>query len=131
MQSKGLTLIELLISAGILAFAICGLIFQVNNGILLNKINRDFTVALSHAQYVLEGMKNTPRLQLQTDIINGVWNWNTILDFNSNGLTRIRHTAGDENIVTNFVAGNPLGVIVRVSWNDPRPRQIQLRTLFN
>ena len=128
MRTKGVSLVELLITAGILVFVLCGLLVLFNNCIFLNKTNRNLTVAMSHAQYVMESVKNTPSDQITTNIDAGVWDWNTDPQFTSNNLIRLTNEA----IITNYVpASNPLEVWVDVTWDDPRPMSTGLRTLFN
>ena len=129
MQTKGFTLIELFVAVGILVFVLCGLLVLFNNCVFLNRTNRNLTIAMSHAQYVMEDIKNTPSDQIAANIDAGVWNWNTDLQFTNNNLIRLTNEA----IITTYVlASNPLQVSVVVTWDDPRPGlQTDLRSLFN
>lgn len=55
----GFTLIELMIGAGILAFALCGIISGLVSFMLLAQMARDKTVAVNDAQRVMEQIWDT------------------------------------------------------------------------
>ena len=124
---KGLTLTELILAMAILAFALCGLLNLYVNCILLNETNRNLTLALCHAQYIMEEIRNSDFSGLEYDIINGRWDWNKD-DILFNNLAFLRDESIDTNI---FQSGIPLGVSVQVNWRDRsgRNRHRQLQTL--
>ena len=63
---SGFTLMELRVAAGILAFAIVGLLSTFIYGSVLGVTNRGLVIAASDAQYVLERLKDQPYADLAT-----------------------------------------------------------------
>ncbi len=127
-NGAGFTLPELLLAVVILAFALTGLLQLFSNCTLLNAANRNLVIATSHAQYIMEGIRHTPVFtDIQTDINNHVWDWNTVA-ITARGLTALN----GETIDTEAPGGgNPLQVVVTVSWNDRgQTRNIALQTLI-
>ena len=125
---EGLTLTELLLAVAILAFVLCGLLVLFVNCMFLNEASRNLTVAITHAQYVMEDIKNTYFSEIKTMIDNGYWDWDST-DFASRGLIALNN----ELIDTNRGSGSDLfEVIVNVQWEDGRQRQryTELRTLI-
>jgi type II secretory pathway pseudopilin PulG len=59
LKRKGLTLIEVLLAAGILAFCLSGLLLSYVNLFILMDLARDFTYANNALQAQMEGIKNT------------------------------------------------------------------------
>lgn len=113
MSKKGFTLAELLLAATVLSFAIVGLASLFINVGLLNDANRNLSITTSHSQFVMEGIKNANFSSLNTDISNGVWNYNTAA-INAAGLTALN----SETITTVASGTNPLDVTVTVRWKD-------------
>ncbi|MBN2830874.1 MAG: type II secretion system protein [Candidatus Omnitrophica bacterium] len=58
LKKKGFTLPELLLAVAILAFAISGMLYLFVNCSFLNNSNRNLSIATSHGQFVMEGIKN-------------------------------------------------------------------------
>ena len=56
---KGFTLIELLLAAVFLVFTISAILMLFANCIFLNATNRAITIATSHAQGVMEEIRDT------------------------------------------------------------------------
>jgi len=67
---KGFTLIELLLALLIVAFAVTALLSLFISSIFLNMANRGLTIAMSHAQYVLEHTKNKNFFYIKNEIWN-------------------------------------------------------------
>jgi hypothetical protein len=130
MHSKAVTLTELLLAAAILAFVICGLILLFVNCSFLNEANRNLTVAMSHAQYIMEEIRNTTFGQIEQNIDNDNWD----LDEDAISSAPYSLSALNNEFVDTGVtqSGDPLGVSVSVSWNDrrQRPRSVVLNTLL-
>ncbi len=113
LSSKGFTLAELLLATAILSFAIVGLASLFINVGLLNDANRNLSIATSHTQFVMEGIKNANFSSLNTDITNGIWSYSTAA-INAAGLAALNSEA-----ITTVASGtNPLDVTVTVSWKD-------------
>lgn len=128
MKSKGFTLVEVILAAAILAFALTGLLALFISCMLLNESSRNRATAIAQAQFVLEEIKNTNFDLIETDINAGNWNWNQAEIGNKN-LPVLK----SEAIVTTVSAsGDPLGVLVTVSWQDRLGvgRNITLNSLF-
>ena len=68
--NKGFTLIEVLFSAGILAFVLCGLLLVYVNLFLLNDASRKTTLAVNAGQAKLEELKNSTFDSLASGIFN-------------------------------------------------------------
>ena len=126
--SKGLTLSELLLAVAILVFVLCGLLVLFINCLFLNEANRNLSLSISHAQYVMEEIKNTYFSEIKANIDNGDWDLASA-DITANGLTALTNEAIDTSHGLN---DNPLEVVVNVQWEDrlQRPRQAELRTLI-
>src|SRR3989338_6633303 len=76
---SGFTLSELLLAAAILVFVLAGLLAIFANCLILNEANRNLTVARSHAQYIIDEIKDAAELdlaQLESRINNGDWDLN-------------------------------------------------------
>ena len=127
-NQKGLTLTELLFATTILVFALCGLLEFYVNCLFLNDSTRNLTLAMSHAQYILEEIKDSDFISLEPAIIGGIWDWDET-DISSKNLALLNNESIDTNV---FQSGNPLGVVVSINWNDRngRIRQRQLQTLI-
>lgn len=69
LSNRGFTLSELMIAAGILAFVFASLLLVFINCILLNELNRNFTLAYTAVQDKMEEIKNTDFDNLDT--LNG------------------------------------------------------------
>ena len=126
--SKGLTLTELLLAVGILVFVLCGMIVLFVNCSFLNESNRNLTLSLSHAQYVMEDIKNTYFSEIKGMIDDGDWDWDAT-EIAGEGLTALTNESVD---TSHGLADNPLEVIVSVQWENrlQRQGQIELRTLI-
>ncbi|MFC1658580.1 hypothetical protein ACFL1D_04245 [Candidatus Omnitrophota bacterium] len=127
-NSSGLTLAELLLAAAIMAFAVCGLIALFVNCSFLNETNRNSTLGKMHAQYVLEEIRNANFTGVESAITSGNWDW-AEADILARSLVPLLNESIDTGV---FQSGNPLGVSVRVDWQDRRgrARQTQLQTLI-
>ncbi len=124
---KGFSLSELLLASAILVFALAGLLALFIHCLFLNADNRNLSLATGHAQYVLEEIKNTNFLDIQTDINNGNWDWDST-EIESEGLDAL----SAESIDTQVSGTDPLDIAVTVNWTDRsgRMRTLTLETLF-
>jgi prepilin-type N-terminal cleavage/methylation domain-containing protein len=135
---KGVTLVELLLAAAILSLASAVLFLLFGNCILLNEFNRNRSIALSHAQYVLEEIKNSNFTTLEADINDGDWDWNTnqlenIFDPGDNiEIIPLRSEVIDTNVNDIGVAAPLLDVVATVTWQSRggENRVITLETLI-
>jgi len=127
--AKALTLAEIVITAGILALVCSMLFLSFVNCIILNESSRNLTRASSHAQYVIEDIKNADVSSLQSNINNGSWDWG-VADISSRGLEAL----DAESIDTNEIGTDPdlLDVVVNINWQDRggRVRNITIETLI-
>ncbi len=125
--SKGFSLAELLLAFAILVFVLAGLLLLFMNCLILNEANRNLTIATSHAQYVLEEIKNTDFADVKTQVDGGSWDWNAA-EIGAEGLTALTN----ESIDTSASGTDPLDIRVSVSWQDrnSKNRNIELRSLF-
>jgi type II secretory pathway pseudopilin PulG len=128
---KGFTLSELLLAATILSFAFGTLIVSFVACFLLNETNRNLSIAVTHAQYVMEEIRDTASTvagfgNLTTQINSGNWDWNSTT-VSSRGLS----TLSNETIDSNVTGTDLLDVTVTVNWqNRGRNRNTVLETLI-
>lgn len=126
-MKKCFTLSELFIAAAILITALCGIMLCFTACIFLNQASRNLSRASSHAQYVMEDIKNTDFSSIMTKCTSGDWQWN-IATIESNGLSAL-----DSEAITTTVTGTDLlDVNVIVTWQDrgSRWRATSLETLI-
>jgi hypothetical protein len=126
--STALTLSELLLAVAILAFVLCGMLVLFVNLLFLNEANRNLTLSVSHAQYAMEGIKNTHFSEIKSRIDSGDWDWDAA-DITAQGLAALINESID---TSRGLDDNPVEVTVSVQWQDrrQRQRQIELRTLI-
>ncbi len=99
--ASGFTLMELMIAAGILAFAIVGLMGTYISGSLMGVANRGLVIAATDAQYVLEKLKDTT--------------YADIASYTDTNFTNL----DNESIAVNVTAGtNEKDVAVNVAWTE-------------
>jgi prepilin-type N-terminal cleavage/methylation domain-containing protein len=117
----GFTLSELLISAAILAFVFSSLIMLFINSSFLIEASRSKTIAVDHAQFALEEVKNTPF----GGIAAATWNSAAI---SSKGLIPLQN----ESIGITVTGTEPKDVRVTVTWRDRRMsnKSLSLETLI-
>jgi len=125
---KAFTLPELLLMAAILGYAVSVVLLTFINSAALNEASRNLTAATTHAEFVMENIKNTTFPSIATNISNGTWTWDTAA-VTSHGLTALN----TESISTISTGTNPLDITVTVAWNDTRGRSRSkiLRTLIS
>ena len=128
MSLTGFTLAEVILAAAILVFALAGLLFLFISCMLLNESSRNRSIAITHAQFVLEEIKNTNFDVIETNINAGNWNWDEAEIENEN-LPVLKSEAIETTV---SASGDPAGVLVTVSWQDRLGayRNITLNSLF-
>ena len=132
----GFSLVEVIVSAGILALVLSATLLLFINAIILNQTSRDITIATSHAQYVLENIRNSAFANVPGQINGSAWDWNleTVQSKMASSLknesiaTRCLDSGGVE--ISCSSASGPLRVKVTVSWTDVpgRTRSIAVNT---
>jgi len=138
-KNKGFTLAELLLATSILAISLTAILLVYINCVLLNDSNRNLTIALTHAQFALEEIKNTSFSNI--DNYNGfTWLDNgsdpgfiyDTLNARSTGLTALNNEQIDFTVTNEGGDANFLNVTAAVSWEDRngRDRSTSLQTLI-
>lgn len=131
---KAITLVEVLIAVGILGLTLSGVLLVFVRCSLINQDSRNLTVAASHAQFVVEDIRNADFDDLPADIASGVWNWDGA-GIEAKGLTPL----SSEIINTECIEctdppeeDDLLHIRVIVSWQnlDQRDRDFILETLI-
>ncbi len=112
-NTRGFTLPEMLLTALILSYSLSMVLAAFTNSVALNQSSRSLATAVTHAQYVLEEIRNTSFNNIAPAIANGSWTWNTAT-VTARGLTALNNEA----ITTTSSGANPLDVSVTVSWNE-------------
>lgn len=113
-SNKGVTLTELMSSIVIISMTVFSLIGVLVNMNVLNELNRERTLAVVHAQHIMEEIKDSHFTGLEMIINNGGFNLSTgqlsTAPYNFLPLP-------NESIITSIVSsGNPLRIEVRVNW---------------
>ena len=121
----GFTLAEVVVSVGLMGFILTALLAFFINSVTLNESSRNLTVAVSHAQFVMEDIKASSFGNLTFNISSGVWNW----DVSKVAAKRLAPLK-NENIITTMSGQTLLTVTVSVSWQEAagRLRSISLST---
>ena len=116
-SSNGFTLSELLVAAGIMAYALSVILTTFVSNYALNETSRNLTIAASHMNYVLEDIRNTTFSSVATNITNGDWNWDTS-EIASEGLSPLNN----ESITVASSGSTLLTITVTASWRDLQQR---------
>jgi len=112
---SGVTLMELMVVAGILAVAITGLLAAFINASLLSRANRNKITAVNDAQYVLEKFRNMA--------------YANITSYTDSNFTNLNN---ESIIVTVTQLVKKKEAVANVTWTDERqrPRSFALTTQF-
>ncbi|MBP7087727.1 MAG: hypothetical protein KBB01_00365 [Candidatus Omnitrophica bacterium] len=133
---KTLTLAEILIATIFLVVVLIGILMGYAECIILNESNRNLTIASTHAQYVMETLKNEYFLISIKNKINN-WDPNTLIGNELAGLDNESISICCYDSATSSCFGtcpsqDIMRVLVKVNWKDRgvRDREINLETLF-
>ena len=107
------TLLEIVLAAGILGIVLSAMLAFFVNSLALNESSRTLTVAVSHAQYIMEDIRNAAFSTLPGHIDGGIWNWDAE-KISAAGLEPLPA----EQITTTRVGTELLTVTVTVLWGD-------------
>lgn len=116
-RTQGFSLPELLLVAAILSYSLSVILTTFSGSVALNEASRNMATANSHAEYMLETIRNTTFANIAANIGNGTWNWDTAT-ITANGLIALK----SESIAVTSAGTNPLDVTVTVSWSDLNAR---------
>ncbi len=127
-KESGFTMPEMLLTAAILGYALSAVLAAYIGNMALNEASRNLSSAVSHAEFVLEDIRNTSFSSVAGNITSGNWNWNTST-VTTKGLTALN----SEAIATTSSGTNPLDITVTVTWNDAhgRSRSRALKTTIS
>ena len=137
-RHKGITLVELLLAAAMLSL-VCSMLFLLFvNCILLNEFNRNRTIAATHAQYILEDIKDSDFIGLEAAINAGNWDLNTAAieaqfdPGDASDFIPLENEAIDTAVTDIGVAASLLDITVTVTWDSRggEARTISLETLI-
>jgi hypothetical protein len=140
---KSFSLIELMLATAFLTFVFGTLIVSFVACFLLNEANRNLSIATTHAQYILEEIKDAASAVTGFNnlIANGTsqWNWSyTGTDFSSRSLSVLSNEtttvtlcdAGSTGCIAPTSSTELLDITVTVNWHDrARARTMSLETL--
>jgi Tfp pilus assembly protein PilE len=125
-KKDGFTLLELMISAAIMAGAILAILALFVNYLVLIETSKNTTVAINDAQAVLEAIRNTEPFLVS----NVTGNYPTGVDLAPNfGFNKLQNEA----IYVSYgsLAADPLQITVTVNWQEKaRNRSENLTTLM-
>lgn len=119
---------EMLLTAAILGYALSVILAGYANNVALDEASRNLSSAVSHAEFVLEDIRNTSFGSVAGNITGGNWDWNTST-VTAKGLTALN----SESITAISSGTNPLDITVTVTWNDlhGRSRSRVLKTTIS
>jgi hypothetical protein len=106
---------EFLVAAGILAFVLCGLLLLFVNCVLINELNRNFTLCYNAIQAKMEEIKNTGFDNLFTSY--------------AGSCPAGAFCNGDTFNIEGFPAGNSQGVI-RITGENSTLKRIRITACF-
>ena len=119
---KGLSLVELVVSAGILGFVLSAIMITFVNNVALDQYSRNLTLASSHADAILEGIRGVTFGAICSSINAGNWSSTSLLP---SGSTLLK----GESIVTSTTttsgscpSADFLTITTRINWKDYRQR---------
>ncbi len=120
---RGVTLVEVMLAAGILIFALSGMLALFIHCMNLNQASRHTAEASSHAQMIVEQIRTTNFGAIEGNITQ--WNLTTSqLQSSPYSL----NTLTNETAITNVtISGNPLGISVTVAWDERGSRSMSTR----
>lgn len=119
---KGLTFVELLMAVGVMGFILTAMVRFFMEMMVLNTLSRDTTLAVSHAEYILEDIRSSSGV-LTTQIDNHEWDWDNDAAFSSRCLMRIRNETID---VSYDPTQTPPPITVSVNWDMDNGRHTGL-----
>ncbi len=127
-KKQAFTLVELLMLALVTAYVLSVILTTFVNTTALNESSRNLTTATTHAELIMESIKDTAFATIASNITAGVWNWDTAA-VTSNGLAALN----SGSIAATSSGTNPLTITVTVSWKDVkgRSRSRALMTLMS
>jgi len=109
---------EVLIAAAFLTIVLIGITRLFASCMFSNENNRGSTVAITHAQYIMEEIRSTTFASIQGMINGGIWNLDTQgLSAAPYNLTTLNNEEVDVSVIT---VGNVLEVTVDMSWKNRR-----------
>ena len=132
---KGFTLVELLMAAAILAFAMSGILLMFINCAFLNQANRNNSIATIHAETAMEYIKSQTFSTIQNHLCtSGVspvpvtWSLDPAT-LNLSGLTSESINATTTQTCCSRSPLDWLDITVRVEWEaQNKTRSLELRT---
>ena len=125
---RALTLAEVMIAAAVLILVCSMLYLLFVNCIILNQLNRERTIAMSHAEYIMEEIRNESFTGLHAKIMtSNFWDWDEA-DITAAELQAL--TGESINVTSDDSVADLLDVSVTVSWTNRRSEtgQETLRT---
>jgi prepilin-type N-terminal cleavage/methylation domain-containing protein len=125
-RKRGFTLSEMLMTSVIMAVVLCVLLVEFVNCIFLNETSRHLTLAVAHAQYVMEDIKSSSFNSVR-DNGDSLWDWDTAA-IESRDMVPLKN----ESIDTETSGTDLLTVAVTVNWQGrgSRSRSWSLQTLL-
>jgi hypothetical protein len=126
-SSYGTSLAELLVSAAIMAFALSVIVLSSFRNVTLNESSRNLTIATSHADHVLEDIRNATFSNVCSSIYTDNWNWGVgyATTIASKGLSALNNESIHTTTTTSSVScatATILDITVQVNWNDVQQR---------
>ena len=116
-----------MLAVAILAFVLTGMLLLFINCIIINSTSRYLTIATSHAEFVMEDIRNSTTTSAnfnstRDDIINNNpnnWDWDTAT-INNKGLVALSGENIDTSgtVINSTLLGDLLKITVTVNWQD-------------
>lgn len=122
-------MVEMMVTTAMLVVGLAVLLVSLVQSSILNRIVSDRTLAVTHAQYVLEAIRNVASSQsytaAATGINNGQWNLDgtALTNQNITALSNETIATSYNNDVNGLTNSNILNVTVTVTWDQRRANE--------
>lgn len=118
-NKRGLTLVEILFSLGIIAIVGAAILQFYLSSINLSEMNKEETIAMAHLTNMMEAIKSTPASNIILDFPDGVPDGQAANEY---AAIVGGYILKDEHIVVSYTDpnSNPLEINVGLSWLDRR-----------
>jgi len=122
---SGFSLFEVVICVGIFGIILTSVLAFFGNALALNELSRNLHTATTHAQYILEDIRNSTYSTVPTQVSTGVWDWDAAA-LTLRGLAPLKN----ESITVTSAGTTLLTLEVTVTWDESngRHRSIVLTT---
>ena len=131
-REDGLTLPEIIVSAGIMTAVTASVILFFVNAVRLTEANRNMTTVTSHVNFILEDMRSQTFSGLNALCAGGQWTLDTNSDFATLNMTQLPNEVLNTTCSTATYGAGLVDVTINATWSDTasRARNMLFETLM-